>query len=67
MKILLLNWIDPGNPQAGGAEVHLKNVFGRMVENGHEITLISSGWPGCQGRVNVDGIEVHRLGTRHSR
>lgn len=66
MKILLLNWIDPGNPQAGGAEVHLKNVFGRMVENGHEITLISSGWPGCQGRVNVDGIEVHRLGTRHT-
>ncbi len=66
MKILLLNWIDPVNPQAGGAEIHLKNVFGRIVENGHHVTLVSSGWPGCQSRGSIDGIEIHRLGTRHT-
>ncbi len=66
MKILLLNWIDPANPLAGGAEVHLRNIFGRMVQNGHSVTLVSSGWQGCQTRDNIDGIEIHRLGTRYT-
>jgi len=66
MKILLLNWIDHENPQAGGAEVHLKNIFGRLVESGHSVTLVSSGWRGCKNRTNIDGIEIHRVGTKYT-
>jgi len=66
MKILLLNWVDQLNPQAGGAEVHLQNVFGRLVENGHSVSLVSSGWPGCETRTLANGIEIHRIGSRHT-
>ena len=31
MKILVLNWLDPENPQAGGAEVHFHEIFRRLV------------------------------------
>ena len=66
MKILLLNWIDHQNPQAGGAEIHLRNVFGRLVKKGHSVTLVTSGWPGCESRARVDGIEIHRVGSRYT-
>ena len=66
MKILLLNWIDHQNPQAGGAEIHLQNVFGRLVKKGHSVTLVTSGWPGCESRARVDGIEIHRVGSRYT-
>jgi len=66
MKILLLNWIDHQNPQAGGAEIHLQNVFGRLVKKGHSVTLVTSGWPGSESRARVDGIEIHRVGSRYT-
>ncbi|MGZ8468861.1 MAG: glycosyltransferase family 4 protein [Gemmatirosa sp.] len=66
MRILLVNWQDRENPQAGGAEIHLHEVFGRVATLGHEVTLLCGGWPGCPPRARVDGIDVHRVGTRHS-
>ena len=66
MKILVLNWLDPQNPQAGGAEVHLHQIFRRLVAWGHSVTLLCSAWPGCERRVALDGIEVHRVGSRYT-
>ena len=66
MKILVLNWLDPENPQAGGAEVHLHEIFRRLVVWGHSVTLLCSAWPGCERRAAVDGIEVHRVGSRYT-
>ncbi len=66
MKILLVNWQDRENPQAGGAEIHLHEIFGRLAAMGHEVALLCGGWPGCPERATLDGIEVHRVGTRHS-
>jgi glycosyltransferase involved in cell wall biosynthesis len=66
LKILLVNWQDRENPQAGGAEIHLHEVFGRVASLGHEVTLLCGGWPGCPPRARVDGIDVHRVGTRHT-
>jgi len=66
LKILLVNWQDLENPQAGGAEIHLHEIFGRLAKRGHEVTLLCGGWPGCRPRTRLDGIEVHRVGTRHS-
>ena len=31
MNILLVNWQDRENPHAGGAEVHLFEIFGRLA------------------------------------
>ncbi|HXM38682.1 MAG TPA: glycosyltransferase family 4 protein [Gemmatimonadales bacterium] len=66
MKILLVNWNDRQNPHAGGAEIHLHELFGRIAGSGHEIDLIASGWPGCAERVELDGMRVLRVGGRHS-
>jgi glycosyltransferase involved in cell wall biosynthesis len=66
MKVLVLNWQDRENPQAGGAEIHLHEVFGRLAGRGHEVTLVSSGWPGADERAELDGMEVHRVGGRYT-
>jgi glycosyltransferase involved in cell wall biosynthesis len=66
MRILLVNWQDRENPQAGGAEIHLHEIFGRLAARGHDITLLCGGWPGSAPRTTLDGIAVHRVGTRHT-
>jgi glycosyltransferase involved in cell wall biosynthesis len=66
VRILLVNWQDRENPQAGGAEILLHEVFGRLAAAGHEVTLLCGGWPGCAPRARLDGIDVHRAGTRHT-
>ena len=66
MRILLVNWQDRENPQAGGAEIHMHEIFGRLASAGHEVTLLCGGWPGSPPRARLDGIEVHRVGTRHT-
>ena len=68
MRILLVNWNDRENPHAGGAEIHLHELFGRIAARGggHEVHLVASGWPGCAPHAVVDGIQVTRLGGRHS-
>jgi glycosyltransferase involved in cell wall biosynthesis len=66
MNILLVNWQDRENPHAGGAEIHLFEIFGRLAAAGHRVRLLCSGWKGAATRTNIDGIEVHRIGDRNT-
>jgi glycosyltransferase involved in cell wall biosynthesis len=66
VRLLLVNWQDRENPQAGGAEIHLHEIFGRLAARGHAITLLCGGWPGCASTATLDGIHVIRVGTRHT-
>jgi glycosyltransferase involved in cell wall biosynthesis len=66
MKILLVNWQDRENPQGGGAEIHLHEIFGRLAKKGHAVTLLCGGWPGSPARAELDAIQVYRIGTRHT-
>ena len=66
MKILLVNWQDREHPLAGGAEIHLHEIFERLAARGHSITLLCGGWSGCSARAVLGGIDVHRVGTRQS-
>src|SRR5687768_10507142 len=66
MKILVVNWQDRENPQSGGAEIHLHEVFGRLAQRGHHVTLLVSRWRGAAERATVDGLGVHRVGGRHT-
>ena len=66
MRLLLVNWNDRENPHGGGAELHLHQIFGRLAGGGHDVTLLCSGWKGCQRRLILDGINVHRAGTRYT-
>jgi glycosyltransferase involved in cell wall biosynthesis len=66
LRILVLNWLDRENPRAGGAETHLHEVFGRLAAKGHRVTALVSGWKGCAPRATLDGIDVHRSGSRNT-
>jgi glycosyltransferase involved in cell wall biosynthesis len=66
VRVLLVNWQDRDNPQAGGAEIHLHEIFGRLAARGHDVRLLCGGWPGSPERAQLDGIEIYRVGTRHS-
>ena len=66
MRLLLVNWQDCDNPQAGGAEIHLHEIFGRLARKGHQVSLLCGGWPGCAPTANIDGIDVIRVGTRYT-
>lgn len=66
MKVLVVNWQDRRNPQAGGAETHLHETFGRIAATGHEVTMLTSGWTGALRREVLDGIDVHRAGSRYT-
>ncbi len=60
-----MNWQDRLNPQAGGAEAHLHEIFGRIARD-HQVTLLVSRWPGAPARQQVDGMDVHRAGGRYT-
>ncbi len=66
MRIVLINWQDRENPEAGGAEIHLHEIFGRLAEKGHDVRAIVGGWDGATGRVELDGIDVCRIGHRYT-
>lgn len=64
LDILVVNFQDSEHPYAGGAEVHFREVFRRLVARGHRVTLLCCGWRGALRRAVVDGIDIHRVGTR---
>ncbi len=66
MRILVVNWQDRENPQAGGAEIHLHETFGRLAARGHEVVVLCSGFEGAAARTRLDGMEVVRVGRRYT-
>lgn len=66
MNILIANWQDLRNPHAGGAEIHLFELFSRIAARGHRVRLVCCGFDGGLPVETVAGIEVHRYGGRHS-
>lgn len=66
MRILVVNWNDRENPQAGGAEVHLHEIFGRLARRGHQVDLLASAWRDAPARASVDGLDIHRVGSRYT-
>jgi glycosyltransferase involved in cell wall biosynthesis len=63
MKFLWLTWKDYTHPQAGGAEVVLRELSQRLVAEGHEVTFLTAQHPGSKAHDTLDGIEVIRVGT----
>ena len=61
-RVLVLNERDPHHPSAGGAEIHVAEIFGRLAAQGLEVTLATSSFPGSLPRERLDGLDVWRLG-----
>jgi glycosyltransferase involved in cell wall biosynthesis len=60
-RVLILNERDPLHPKSGGAEIHVSEIFGRMVDRGHRVLQLSAGFQGGAAIERVNGIEVHRI------
>ncbi len=65
MKILVVNWRCIRNPEAGGAEVHLHEIFRRVAAAGHRVTLVSHAFPGSLSEETIDGIRILRTGNKY--
>src|SRR3989337_2483224 len=66
LKILAINWQDISNPQAGGAEVHLTEILTRLIQKGHSVTLLCSGYERAAKSEEKDGIRIIRTGGRYT-
>jgi len=60
VRVLVLNERDPEHPRAGGAETHVHEIFRRLVDRGHAVTLRSSGFPGGAASCERDGVRIER-------
>jgi glycosyltransferase involved in cell wall biosynthesis len=63
-RILFVNWRDIRNPEAGGAEVHLHAIAGRIAAKGHDVTVLASEFPGSPPEEAIDGVRVVRKGGK---
>ncbi|HKP95642.1 MAG TPA: glycosyltransferase family 4 protein [Fibrobacteria bacterium] len=63
-RVLLVNWRDMRNPEAGGAEVHLYEVATRLVRDGFTCIQYSHAFPGCKAEEDVGGVRVRRVGGK---
>jgi glycosyltransferase involved in cell wall biosynthesis len=51
------------HPEAGGAEVHFFELFGRLADKGYNVTLLTTRFKGCEERTVYRGVEVLRRGN----
>lgn len=65
MNILIINWQDIKNEYAGGAEVHLFEIFKRIAKQGHNVTLLCCKTKSLQNHEVIDGINVIRIANRY--
>ena len=66
MRILWLNWRDIKNPEAGGAEVITHEVMERLAKRGHQMTLFTASFKGCQLNENINGVDIIREGNKYT-
>jgi len=64
-KILIINWRDIKNPEAGGAEMYYHEIFRRMIPCGYEITVLAHSFKGAPACEVIDGIKVIRTGNKY--
>lgn len=64
MRFLMLNWRDPKNPLAGGAERVTQAYLADLVRRGHEVFWYANDYPGAAPEEVIDGIRVVRGGGK---
>jgi glycosyltransferase involved in cell wall biosynthesis len=64
MRFLMLNWRDPKNPLAGGAERVTLAYLKALVERGHEVFWFANDFPGAAREEIIEGIKIIRGGGK---
>jgi glycosyltransferase involved in cell wall biosynthesis len=63
-KILHIEYRDYIHPEAGGAEVVLREVYRRLTDQGHQVDYLTSQYPGCVPTDVMDGVRMIRTGNK---
>ena len=63
-KILLINWRDIKNPEAGGAELYFHEIFKRLNTRGYDVTVLAHRVKGLPDEEVVDGMRTIRVGNK---
>jgi glycosyltransferase involved in cell wall biosynthesis len=66
MRFLMLNWRDPKNPLAGGAERVSRAYLSALNEREHEVFWFANDFPGASPEETVERIRIVRGGGRGS-
>jgi glycosyltransferase involved in cell wall biosynthesis len=64
MRFLMLNWRDPKNPAAGGAERVTQAYLAALAQRGHEVYWFANDFPGATPTEVIDGITIVRGGGK---
>lgn len=64
MRFLMLNWRDPRNPMAGGAERVSRAYLRELVRRGHQVSWFANAFPECVREEWIDGMLVVRGGGK---
>ncbi len=59
----MLNWRDPRNPLAGGAERVTLGYLAALAGRGHEVFWFSPVFPGATPEETIDGVRIVRRGS----
>ena len=59
MRILVLNYEYP--PLGGGAAPVCRDLAVCMAQKGHQVTVVTMGYPGLPAFEDTDGVKIHRL------
>lgn len=62
MRFLMLNWRDPINPLAGGAERVTLGYLAALVQRGHEVVWFANNFPGAKDKDVIEGVQIVRGG-----
>jgi|SRR5882724_414499 len=62
MNILILNWRDPKNPNAGGAEIVTHEYAKAWTKAGHQVTLFTAFFQGAKRKETIDEVTIIREG-----
>ena len=66
MRFLMLNWRDPRNPLAGGAERVTLAYLQALVARGHEAYWFANDFPGAAREEVIAGVKIIRGGGKGS-
>ena len=62
MRFLMLNWRDPKNPLAGGAERVTLGYMSALAMRGHEVFWFAPAFPSALYEEKIDGVQIVRGG-----
>ncbi|NPV00804.1 MAG: glycosyltransferase family 4 protein [Brevinematales bacterium] len=60
MKVLVINWRDIKNPEAGGAEIHIDEILKRKPAD-WQVDFVAAEYPGCIPEEDINGYHVIRI------